>query len=44
MVQLKWLPTPLTSRPRLFRFVIRALFVCLITFLAALIPFFTQLA
>ncbi len=43
-LQLKWLPAPLSRRPWLLRLVIRSLFVCLITFLGVLIPFFTQLA
>lgn len=43
-VQRKWLPARLARHPWLLRLTIRSLYVCLITFLAALIPFFTQLA
>ncbi|KAI7842476.1 hypothetical protein COHA_003830 [Chlorella ohadii] len=39
-----WLPKPIARRPWVFRFTIRTIFVCVVTFFAALIPFFNQLS
>lgn len=40
----KWLPKPIARRPWVFRFTVRTLYVVIVTFFAALIPFFNQLS